>query len=509
MADFVTRLMATINEGVLRYTFDDGRIILVNRSIVQMLDLDCAPEDLVGSCLKDLPILAEVEHKLCNLFKDGHVEAHNCQFYFRTQKDRAKQVVCDAFLIKDTQAGLQIVEAVFKDIASVKGTDNFQKESEQLFNTAFQAIPDPVALSVVKDGRFMEINRAFLGTMGFSREEVIGRTSQELNIWVKPEDRQRIVQLAKRDGQAFDTEVHLRRKSGVVFPALFSATFIEIHGQPAMITIAHDISVLKIAEAERERLNHELSRANQEMESLIRIVTHDLRSPLVNIQGFGQILTKTCGEIARFLTAAPLSDEMRRNIVAYHEQVEKSLRFINASVDKMNGLISGLLHLLRLGRMPLVNQPIDMNKLIQTVLEAMTFQIRKANAKVTADILPACQGDMAQISQIFSNLLDNAVKYRDSARPLRVRIWGRKEDTLSVYCIEDNGLGVAPEYQQKIWNIFYRLNPQDSIHGEGLGLTVVQRIVERHGGKIWMESDAGKGCKFFLSLPAVAEEKEA
>jgi len=127
--------------------------------------------------------------------------------------------------------------------------------------------------------------------------------------------------------------------------------------------------------------------------------------------------------------------------------------------------------------------------------------------------LPDCRADAALINQVFSNLLENAIKYRDSARPLRVRVWGRhpgwghrEKDARTVYCVEDNGLGVAPEHRQKIWDLFYRPNPQGSSAGEGIGLTVVQRVVERHGGKVWMESETGKGSRFFLTLPAAAKE---
>ncbi|MDP2991354.1 MAG: ATP-binding protein, partial [Kiritimatiellota bacterium] len=128
---------------------------------------------------------------------------------------------------------------------------------------------------------------------------------------------------------------------------------------------------------------------------------------------------------------------------------------------------------------------------------------------------PDCRADAALVNQVFSNLLDNAIKYRDLTRPLRVRVWGRhpgwgrQEDARMVYCVEDNGLGVAPEHQQKIWDLFYRPNPQENNAGEGIGLPAVQRIVERHGGKVWMESEIGKGSRFFLALPAAAKEMKS
>ncbi|MDP2989354.1 MAG: ATP-binding protein, partial [Kiritimatiellota bacterium] len=323
-----------------------------------------------------------------------------------------------------------------------------------------------------------------------------------------------------------------KRISGDEFPATVLLSRTEQDEHMFLQATVRDITELKRVEDEVRKLNEsleqrvqerttELARANQELETLIRITSHDLRSPLVNIQGFNQLLNKAYDAISRILADAVLPDEMRQAFVASHAKAEKAIRFINAGVEKMNNLISGLLRLSRLGRAPLAFQPLDMNALLQTVLEAMAFQIRTAAAEVAVDTLPDCRADAALVNQVFSNLLDNAIKYRDPDRPLRVRVWGRhpggghhpgggrrEKDARVVYCVEDNGLGVAPEHQPKIWDLFYQPNQQGSVAGEGVGLTAVQRIVERHGGTVWLESEIGKGSRFFLALPAAGKETE-
>ncbi len=147
-------------------------------------------------------------------------------------------------------------------------------------------------------------------------------------------------------------------------------------------------------------------------------------------------------------------------------------------------------------------RPLNMNGVIAVILSAMKFQLDEADAEIIVESLPTCCGDHAQTSQVFGNILDNALKYRDPSRRLRVQITGKFVGGDAVYAIADNGMGIAPEYQTKVFEMFHRLNP-DATPGEGLGLTIAQRVLERQKGRIWVESRAGAGSTFFISLPAI------
>jgi two-component system, chemotaxis family, sensor kinase Cph1 len=229
----------------------------------------------------------------------------------------------------------------------------------------------------------------------------------------------------------------------------------------------------------------------------------DLRSPLVNVQGFGKQLNRACDSIRAAVTAAendmvPVAKLKQPLEVA----IPQALRFINAGVSKMESLLAGLLRFSRLGRVALTIRPINMNGMLAEILASMKFQLDEAKAEVIVEPLPTCLGDSVQTSQVFANLLDNALKYRAPTRTLKVVIRGEVRDGQAIFQVADNGVGIAAEHQAKVFEIFHRLNPETTI-GEGLGLTIAQRVLERQKGKIWVESVAGAGSTFFVSLPAI------
>ncbi len=177
------------------------------------------------------------------------------------------------------------------------------------------------------------------------------------------------------------------------------------------------------------------------------------------------------------------------------------MNFILASTTKMDSLLSGLLDVCRLNTAATDVKQIDMNAMMSNITASMEYQIKESAAKIDIEALPPCAGDSSQINRVFSNLLTNALKFLDESRPGQIRIYGKSQNGKSIYCIEDNGIGIAPEHKEKIFQMFYQLEPGKR-KGEGIGLTIVHRIIEKQDGKVWVKSGLGKGSKFFVSLPS-------
>lgn len=259
---------------------------------------------------------------------------------------------------------------------------------------------------------------------------------------------------------------------------------------------------------ERAGLNVQLEAKNREFEQILYVASHDLRSPLVNVDGYSKELSADIETLRRAFDNDQIPAVVLNEIapVLTHDMPE-ALRFIRTSASKMDALLGGLLRLSRSGRVALTIVSLDMNELISSVVDACEYQIKEAEVEVNAAGLPPCQGDAVEVSQVFSNLLGNALQYLDPKRPGVIRISGRVEADRCVYCVEDNGIGIAASHLGNIFEIFHRLDPAQS-EGEGLGLNIVKQALDRLGGNIWVESKPGEGSHFYVALPATGQINE-
>ncbi|NTU43621.1 MAG: PAS domain S-box protein [Nitrospirales bacterium] len=339
---------------------------------------------------------------------------------------------------------------------------------------------------------------------GYTEEEVKGRHISILLPDRSSDETADILKRVQRDEKVEQYETLRRRKDGSLITV--SLTVSPIRDAAGVIAgasiIARDITERKVMEEKIRKYMTSLERSNKELEQFAYVASHDLQEPLRRIISFTDLLAqKYSGQL--------------------DEKADTYIRFIVSGAMRMSTLINDLLTYSRVTTKGKELSPTDMTEVISMVMKDMSLSIEESGASITVDMLPTVMADDAQIGQVFQNLISNAIKFRGHASPVihvsaipipefltkgqqvppEIRQHLQEAGRGWVFSLRDNGIGIEPQYSHQIFEIFQRLHTQEEYPGTGIGLAVCKKVVERHGGKIWVESEKGKGTTFSFSLP--------
>jgi PAS domain S-box-containing protein len=391
----------------------------------------------------------------------------------------------------------RLADAFNQMLAEIHGQHEALRESESrvraVLNSALSAV-----IVIDRDGRITDWNARAEKIFGWRSAEAIGREVDTMIIPERYRDAQRrgfAHFFAPRDALALNVafETKALRRDGTEFPAELSISPLGSGDSTSYCGFITDITERKRAAEEIQKLNSELERrvtertaqlesANHELEAFSYSVSHDLRAPLRHIDGFANLLGKHA--------AAVLDDKGRRFLTT-----------ISESAKKMGQLIDDLLVFSRMGRSRLVAHPVDQNILVADVIREGRFEQKNITWQIAP--LPGVQADLAMLRQVWSNLVENAVKYSGRTEKPIISIGGRKDDEKSeyVFFVRDNGVGFDMAYADKLFGVFQRLHNPSDFEGTGIGLANVRRIVVRHGGRTWAEGKVNEGATFYFTLP--------
>ncbi|MBN1845744.1 MAG: PAS domain S-box protein [Sedimentisphaerales bacterium] len=367
---------------------------------------------------------------------------------------------------------------------------NELRQSEQRFRSLVEESLTGVYL--IQDDQFRYVNPVMARIFGYTTRELLEeRRPQDLT---RPEDWPRVQENLRRRLQneikSLNYEFRGLTKNGDCIHVEVYGTQTFYRGRSAIIGTLLDVTERKRASQERERILAELETKNAELERFTYTVSHDLKSPLITIKGFLGMLRQDLEDN----NAALIQEDMQR---------------ITHAAETMESHLDELLDLSRIGR--LVNPPecVDPNALIAEVLALLEGDIQRhpVHLEVQPDH-PPIYADRLRLREVYQNLIENAVKFRSDRAAARIEIGHRPEAGTTVYFVRDNGAGIEPAYQEKIFGLFEKLD-HDS-QGSGIGLAIVKRIIEVHGGRIWVESQgAGQGSTFCFTLPGRPESESA
>jgi PAS domain S-box-containing protein len=462
----------------------DGKITDVNTATEGVIG--CSRDELIGSDFSDYFTEPDKARKgYQQVFAEGFVKDY--PLAIRHQSGRITDVLYNATVYRNEAGEIKGIFASARDITDRKRAEEHLRAASLYARSLIEASLDPL-VTISADGKITDVNTATEGVTGCSREELIG--SDFSDYFTQPVEARDGYRKAFADGFVRDYPLAIRHQSGRITDVLYNATVYrneagEIQG---IFASARDITDRKRAE-EALRRSHdelkertaELARSNADLQQFAYVASHDLQEPLRAVVSYLQLLER------RY--AGKLDEKADKYIT---HAVEGGLR--------MQRLINDLLAYSRVetrGKTPGV---VDVERVVDDALRNLRVTIGENDVVITRDPMPPIRADQAQLTQVFQNLIANAIKFRSDAPP-QIRVGAQPQDDGWRFSVTDNGIGIDMKHADQIFVIFQRLHTRRAYAGTGIGLAICKRIIERHGGRIWVESELGKGSTFYFTLP--------
>ncbi len=408
-------------------------------------------------------------------------------------------------------AGLRaVMEQLEKEISFREEVETELRDGrarlEAILDTAVDAI-----ITIDERALIESFNPAAARLFGYEAEEVIGTNINRLMPSPYHESHDEYIAAYLRTGEkkiiGVGREVVGKRKDNSMFPMDLSISEVILGSRRIFTGIVHDVTERKRFEAELQQHIQDLKKAqqlterqaenlrqqaeelaaqNQDLEQFAYVASHDLQEPLRMIRSYTQLLAKRYkGRLDR--------------------EADEFIGFVEDAVARMQQLITDLLAYSRVGRKGKQFSPVDCEVCVTRSLSNLRIAIEETHAAVERSALPHVLGDGTQLTQLFQNLIGNALKYR-SQDPPRIEIRAERKDAAWLVTVRDNGIGIPPEQHERIFGMFQRLHGREEYPGTGIGLAICKKIVDQHGGDLWVESETGQGSTFFFTLPAIEDE---
>ncbi|MBI3329999.1 MAG: PAS domain S-box protein [Nitrospinae bacterium] len=472
---------------ILMTTDQRGVITEVNRATEDISGY--SREELVGQPFRQFFLEPDRAHAGIEQVLVGK-RVSNYDLTLLTKDGLHVAVSYNATALRDPDGSITGVLGSSRDVTELKRAEEVLRESEAHLRAAMDNMTDGV-VTIDDRGLVGSFNRAAQRIFGYEPAEVIGQNVKMLMPEPYYSEHDSYLSNYLRTGErkiiGIGREVVGRRKDGSTFPLDLAVGEMRSGQEPMFIGVLRDISLRKEREEMLTRQAAELTRSNEELQQFAYVASHDLQEPLRMISSYSQLLAR----------------RYRGNLDA---DADEFITYIVDGVSRMQSLINGLLAYSRVGTNGSAFEPTDCATIVDLAVSNLQAAIEESGAVVTHDALPTVMADASQLSQVFQNLIGNAIKFRGE-HPPRLHVSAQGKENAWLFSVRDNGLGIDPQYADRIFGLFQRLHSRTEYPGTGLGLAICKKIVERHGGRIWVESEPGKGATFYITFPTVGDNQ--
>jgi PAS domain S-box-containing protein len=466
-------------------------ILLIDRATLRYVDVNRTFCELVGYSREEMLRMtpmdlfsadrATLERDYDALIADNSSSASVVEGVYR-RKDGGEVPIEARRRALKTETGWIIVGTA-TDITQRKLAERALRDSELRFRRSFELAGSGVAL-IGLDRRFLRVNRRLCEILGYSEAELLRRTGREIS---HPDDLDMINEQRPRlyagEIDAIRLEKRYLRKDGsTVWVALTITVERDAAGKPQYeIAVYDDIDSRKRAEAALQKAHEELTRSNSELEQFAYVASHDLQEPLRMVSSYTQLLGKR------------YADRLEGD-------AKEFMAYIVDGAARMKQLIEDLLAYSRVGTRGKEFKPVSLEKALERARTNLRAALEESGGELTHGPLPEVRGDEMQLAQLLQNLIGNALKFRGEEKP-RVHVSYVEKDQEYAIAVQDNGIGIDAQYFERIFMVFQRLHDKGQYPGTGIGLAICKKVVDRHHGRIWVESAPGKGSRFVFTLP--------
>jgi len=374
----------------------------------------------------------------------------------------------------------EILQSKVRVFVELSRTAEALRQASAYNRSLIEASIDPL-ITIAPDGRITDVNRAAEKATGLSRQELI--ETEFCSHFTDPEKAQIGYLRIFQDGWIQDHEFELRHRQGRTQPVICNASVYrdEAGTVAGAVAALRDISERKRAEQALSRYADDLKRSNSELEQFAYVASHDLQEPLRAVTTFTQLLGQ-------------------RYKGKLDEDADEFIDLVVDGANRMSALIQDLLAYSRVGRCRRAWAKVDCESIVEAVMSDLSAATAESGGTLTHDPLPVVRGDATELSQVFQNIIGNSLKFHGSEPP-RIHVSAQRADSEWRISVADNGIGIDPQYADEIFRMFSRLHGSSEYPGTGIGLALVKRIVERRGGRIWVQSELGKGATFHFTIP--------